>query len=155
MVNVWRIVKLFNKITVLVIKPGNIKLSPTETASLQWKRREIWHKPNISQSSSATKVWEYTVSGIKSIYHTSRGKPDIPWASDYSVSLVQTDAQRNKLQKIQNSGEDEGYSTITQEKNLMHADKEKYVIKRKTLNHKFTEFIKTGIGTIKHTLSVH
>eukprot|EP00105_Crassostrea_gigas_P046586 XP_019930734.1 PREDICTED: uncharacterized protein LOC105348054 [Crassostrea gigas] len=147
------VTKLLGRITVPNIKPENRKIKPMETASLQLKpagkhRKQEIEKSDVKQtlslSSSVTKVREYTVQGVLSVFHISLGKSGRLWASDLNGYLVQTDLQGKKLQKIQTSGEDEGYHTVTQDGDLIYTDKHNQVINRITQDNTITEFIKTG-----------
>ena len=96
----------------------------------------------LSMSSSVTKVREYSVPGVNRAFHVSVNKSGRLWASDWCGNLVQTDQQENHLQKIQTSGTDQGYHTITQDGDLIYKDKK--VIYRITPERKITEFIRTG-----------
>nr|XP_022336228.1 uncharacterized protein LOC111132694 [Crassostrea virginica] len=115
-------------------------------------QRETRGEKTLSLSSSVTKVREYSVPGIDSVYHVSVDKSGRLWVSDERGNLVQTDLQGNLLQKIQTCGEDEGYHTATQDGDLMYTDKDKRVIYKITPDRKITEFIKTGDW---RPLSVH
>ena len=72
------------------------------------------------------------------------GKLGSAWVSDDDGNLVKTDLQGNALQKIKTSIEGSGYHTVTQDMDLIYADKKKHVINRITMDNKVTEFIKTG-----------
>nr|XP_022342734.1 uncharacterized protein LOC111136281 [Crassostrea virginica] len=109
-------------------------------------------KQTLSLSSSVTKVREYNVPGVDNACHVSVDKSDRLWVSDRRGILVQTDLQENQLQKIQTSGEDEGYHTATQDGDLIYTDKKKKVIHRITPDKKINEFIKTGDWT---SISIH
>uniref|UniRef100_K1P7Z8 Tripartite motif-containing protein 3 n=1 Tax=Magallana gigas TaxID=29159 RepID=K1P7Z8_MAGGI len=120
----------------------SIQLRPTGKQRKQ-EREKSDVKQTLSLSSSVTKVREYTVPGVDSVYHISLGKSGSLWASDNIGNLVQTDLQGNQLQNIQTSGEDEGYHTITQDGDLIYTDKHNKVINRITPGNTITEFIKT------------
>ncbi|XP_052677262.1 uncharacterized protein LOC128158449 [Crassostrea angulata] len=144
------VAKLLGRITAPNIKPENRKIKPMETVSIQLKptgkqRKQDREKSDVKQtlslSSSVTKVREYTVPGVDSVYHISLGKSGRLWVSDYNSKLVQTDLQGNQVQKIQTSGMSEGYHTVTQGGDLIYTDK---VINRITSDNTITEFIKTG-----------
>eukprot|EP00105_Crassostrea_gigas_P024680 XP_011444994.1 PREDICTED: uncharacterized protein LOC105340569 [Crassostrea gigas] len=148
------VAKLLGRITVPNTKPENRKIKPMETASTQLKptgkqRKQEREKSDVKQtlslSSSVTKVREYTVPGVGSVYHISLGKSDRLWVSDFIGNLVQTDLQGNQLQRIQTSA-GFGYHTVTQDGDLiyMYTDKDNKVINRITPDNTITEFIKTG-----------
>ncbi|XP_065938412.1 E3 ubiquitin-protein ligase TRIM71-like [Magallana gigas] len=144
---------LLGRITVPNIKPENRKIKPMETASTQLKptgkqRKQEREKSDVKQtlclSSSVTKVREYTVPGVDSVFHISLGKSGRLWVSDTLGNLVQTDLQGNQLQEIQTSGRSEGYHTVTQDGNLIYTNRKNKVIKRITPGNTITESIKTG-----------
>uniref|UniRef100_A0A8W8LM52 B box-type domain-containing protein n=1 Tax=Magallana gigas TaxID=29159 RepID=A0A8W8LM52_MAGGI len=147
------VAKLLGRITVPNTKPENRKIKPMETASTQMKLTEKQRKQDreksdvkqtLSLSSSVTKVREYTVPGVDNVFHISLGKSGRLWASDKDGNLVQIDLQGNQLQKIQTSGEFEGYHTVTQDGDLIYTDRENKVINRITPDNTITGFIKTG-----------
>eukprot|EP00105_Crassostrea_gigas_P008277 XP_011422787.1 PREDICTED: uncharacterized protein LOC105325102 [Crassostrea gigas] len=147
------VAKLLGRITVPNTKPENRKIKPMETASTQMKLTEKQRKQDreksdmkqtLSLSSSVTKVREYTVPGVGSVYHISLGKSGRLWVSDSGGNLVQTDLQGNQLQKIRTSGRSEGYHTVTQDRDMIYTDKDNKVINRITPDNTITEFIKTG-----------
>nr|XP_034308326.1 transcription intermediary factor 1-beta-like [Crassostrea gigas] len=155
------IAKLLGRITVPNTKPENRKIKPMETASTHLKptekqgkqeRQKSDVKQTLSLSSSVTKVREYTVPGVPSVYHISLGKSGRFWVSDGDGNLVQTDLKGNKIQKIKTSGGSEGFHTVTQDGDLIYTDKRNKVINRITPNNTITKFIKTG-GWIP--LSIH
>eukprot|EP00105_Crassostrea_gigas_P044009 XP_019928157.1 PREDICTED: E3 ubiquitin-protein ligase TRIM71-like [Crassostrea gigas] len=130
------VAKLVGRIAIPDTKPENRKIKPMETASTQLKptskqtkheREKSDVKQTLSLSSSVTKVREYTVPGVDSVYHISLGKSGRLWVSDRSGNLVQTDLQGNQLQKIQTRGELEGYHTVIQNGDLIYTDKENKV----------------------------
>nr|XP_022315207.1 E3 ubiquitin-protein ligase TRIM71-like [Crassostrea virginica]XP_022315208.1 E3 ubiquitin-protein ligase TRIM71-like [Crassostrea virginica]XP_022315209.1 E3 ubiquitin-protein ligase TRIM71-like [Crassostrea virginica] len=121
------------------IKPMET-LKPTDQMKQDEKKSDV--KQTLSLSSFVTKVKEYT--GVRNAYHISLGKSGSGWVSDDDGNLVQTDLQGNALQKIKTSSEGTGYHTVTQDMDLMYADRKKHVIKRITMDNKVTEFIKTG-----------
>ncbi|XP_065938405.1 tripartite motif-containing protein 2-like [Magallana gigas] len=140
-------------ITVPNIKPENRKIKPMETVSIQLKltrkqRKQDREKSDVKQtlslSSSVTKVREYKVPGVGIVFHISLGKSGTLWGSDMSGNLVQTDLQGNQLQKIQTSGRDEGYHTVTQDGDLIYTDKRNKVINRTRTDNTITKFIETG-----------
>ncbi|XP_052691349.1 uncharacterized protein LOC128169221 [Crassostrea angulata] len=146
------VAKLLGRIIVPNIKPENRKIKPMETASTQLKptgkqRKQDREKSDMKQtlclSSSVTKVREYTVPGVPSVFQISLGKSGRLWASDRYGNLVQTDLQGNQLQKIRTSG-GYGYHTVTQDGDLIYTDKNNKVINRITPDNTITEFIKTG-----------
>eukprot|EP00105_Crassostrea_gigas_P033735 XP_011457211.1 PREDICTED: uncharacterized protein LOC105349208 [Crassostrea gigas] len=147
------VAKLLGRITVPNTKPENRKIKPMETASKQTKptgkqrkhdREKSDKKQTLSLSSSVTKVREYTVPGFRYVFHISLGKSGRLWVSDWDGNLVQTDLQGNQLQKIQTSGVDEGYHTVTQDGGLIYTDRDNKVIYRITPDNTITEFIQTG-----------
>ncbi|XP_065938121.1 tripartite motif-containing protein 5-like [Magallana gigas] len=130
------VAKLLGRLTVPNIKPVNRKIKPMETASTQLKptgkqrkkdREKSDVKQTLSLSSSVTKVRTYTVPGVNGVYHISLGKSGRLWVSNDFGNLIQTDLQGNQLQKIQASGE-YGYHTVTQDGDLIYADKQNKVI---------------------------
>nr|XP_034312323.1 uncharacterized protein LOC117684401 [Crassostrea gigas] len=145
--------KLLGKIDVPNIKPDKRKIKPMATSSTQLKptgkemkqdREKSDMKQTLSLSSSVTKVREYTIPDVDSVYHISLGKSGRLWGSDKCGNLVQTDLQGNLLLKIQTSGRDDGYHTVTQDGDLFFTDIKNKVIKRITQDKTITEFIKTG-----------
>ncbi|XP_052678009.1 uncharacterized protein LOC128159018 [Crassostrea angulata] len=144
------VAKLLGRLKIPNTKPENRKIKPMETASTELKltgkqdREKSDVKQTLSLSSSVTKVREYTVPGVDDVCHISLGKSGRLWASDYIGNLVQTDLQGNQLQKIQTSGQDEGFHTVTQDGDLIYTDQDNKVINRITPDNTITEFIKTG-----------
>uniref|UniRef100_K1QA42 Tripartite motif-containing protein 2 n=1 Tax=Magallana gigas TaxID=29159 RepID=K1QA42_MAGGI len=141
--------KLLGKITVPNTKPENRKIKTIDTASIPLKptvkQRKSDVKQTLSISSSVTKVRDYEVPGVNSVFHVSPGKSDILWVNDDRGNLIQTDLQRNQLQKIQTRiGKLIGYHTVTQDGDLIYADSDNNVINRITPDKTITEFIKTG-----------
>nr|XP_022341340.1 uncharacterized protein LOC111135501 isoform X2 [Crassostrea virginica]XP_022341341.1 uncharacterized protein LOC111135501 isoform X2 [Crassostrea virginica] len=152
--------KLLGSVNVPNIKPEKRKIQPMEAVTTYMKSTEKQleqpkeksdMKQTLSLSSSVSKVREYSVPGVDSVYHVSADKSDRLWVSDYWGNLVQTDLQGNQLQKIQTSG-GQGYHTATQDGDLIYTDRDKRVIYRITPDKKIIEFIKTGDWT---PLSVH
>ncbi|XP_011423245.3 E3 ubiquitin-protein ligase TRIM45-like [Magallana gigas] len=139
---------LLGRIQVPNTKPEHRKIKTIETASILLKhtvkQRESDVKPTLSMSSSVTKVREYKVPGVDRVCHVSLGKSGRLWASGVDGKLVQTDLQGNQLQKIETSGNDRGYHTVTQDEDLIYTDRDKKVINRITPDNTITEFIKTG-----------
>ncbi|XP_052677541.1 uncharacterized protein LOC128158649 [Crassostrea angulata] len=146
------VAKLLGRITVPNTKAENRKIKPMETAftkkpteqQRKQDRGESDVKQTLSLSSSVTKVREYTVPSVGSVYHISLGKSGRLWASGGIGNLVQTDLQGNQLQKIQTSGRLEGYHTVTQDGDLIYTDKDSKVVYRITPDNTITEFIETG-----------
>ncbi|XP_052684806.1 uncharacterized protein LOC128164828 [Crassostrea angulata] len=145
--------KLLGKIDVPNIKPDKrkIKLMATSLTQLKPTGKEMKQdkeksdvKQTLSLSSSVTKVREYKVPGVDNVYHITHGKSGRLWASDDHGNLVQIDLQGNQLQKIQTSGEFQGYHTVTQGGDLIFTDGKKKIINRITVDNTITEFIKTG-----------
>ncbi|XP_065938402.1 uncharacterized protein [Magallana gigas] len=154
------VAKLLGRITDPNTKPENRKINPMETDSTQLKptqkqRKQDREKSDVKQtlslSSSVTKVREYTVPDVDRVSHMSLGKSGRLWFSDSNGNLVQTDLQGNQLQKIQTSGGDEGYHTVTQDGDLIYTDRKNKAINRIRPDNTITEFIKTG----GWTLSIH
>uniref|UniRef100_K1QIZ2 B box-type domain-containing protein n=1 Tax=Magallana gigas TaxID=29159 RepID=K1QIZ2_MAGGI len=144
--------KLLGKIGVPNIIPDKRKIKPMATPSTQLKpagkemkqdKKKSDVKQTLPLSSSVTKVREYKVPGVDSVYHLSLGKSGRLWASGDDGNLVQTDPEGNQLQKIQTSGKDEGYHTVTQDGDLIYTDKCNKVINRIKQGNTVTEFIKT------------
>uniref|UniRef100_K1QG19 B box-type domain-containing protein n=1 Tax=Magallana gigas TaxID=29159 RepID=K1QG19_MAGGI len=147
------VAKLLGRILVPNIKPENRKIKPMETVSIQLKltrkqRKQDREKSDVKQtlslSSSVTKVREYKVPGVGSVFHISLGKSGRLWVSDWNGNLVQTDLQGNQLQKIQTSSRSEGYHTVTQDGDLIYTNQYNTVIIRITSDNTITKFIKTG-----------
>nr|XP_022339912.1 uncharacterized protein LOC111134801 [Crassostrea virginica]XP_022339913.1 uncharacterized protein LOC111134801 [Crassostrea virginica] len=155
------VTKLLGKVNIPNTKPEKRKIQPMEPVTTHMKSTEIKleqskeksdMKQTLSLSSSVTKVREYTVPGVGSVYHVSVDKSGRLWFSDWSGNLVQTDLQGNQLQKIQTCRGYQGYHTATQDGDLIYTDQGKKVIYRITPDKKITEFIKTGDSI---PLSVH
>eukprot|EP00105_Crassostrea_gigas_P037700 XP_019921848.1 PREDICTED: uncharacterized protein LOC105326173 [Crassostrea gigas] len=147
------VAKLLGRITVPNTKPENRKIKPMETASTQLKltgkqRKQDREKSDVKQtlslSSSVTKVKEYTIPGVFSVYHISLGKSGRLWVSDGDGNLVQTDLQGNQLQKLETNGGSEGYHKVTQDGDLIYTDRYNKVINRITPDNTITEFIEAG-----------
>lgn len=96
-----------------------------------------------SLSSMVTRLRDYSVPSVYNVYHVSLGIPDKIWVSDSSGNLVQIDLDMNKLLKIQTSGGNEGYHTVTLDGDLIYADKDKKIINKISQDHKISELIKT------------
>nr|XP_034312185.1 uncharacterized protein LOC105327377 isoform X2 [Crassostrea gigas] len=147
------VTKLLGRVTVPDTKPVNREIKPMETVSTQLKSTEKHNKqdreksamkPTLSLSSAVTKVREYTVPGVDSVWHISLGRSGRLWASDDKGNLVQTDLKGNPLQKIQTNG-GYGYHTVTQNGDLIYTDKQNKIINKiLTIDSTVTEFIKTG-----------
>uniref|UniRef100_K1RAU6 Tripartite motif-containing protein 2 n=1 Tax=Magallana gigas TaxID=29159 RepID=K1RAU6_MAGGI len=145
--------KLLGKIGVPNIKPDKRKIKPMATSLTQLKptgkeikqdREKSDMKQTLSLSTYVTKVREYTVPGVDSVFHVSLGKSGRLWLSDGRGNLVHTDLQGNQLQKIQTSGKYEGYHTVTQDGDLIYTDRKNKVINRIKQDNTVTEFIRTG-----------
>uniref|UniRef100_A0A8W8LRX9 B box-type domain-containing protein n=1 Tax=Magallana gigas TaxID=29159 RepID=A0A8W8LRX9_MAGGI len=141
------VAKLLGRITVPNTKLENRKIKPMETASTQLKptgkqRKQDREKSDVKQTLSLSP--SVTVPGVDDVLHISLGKSGRLWVSDDVGNLVQTDLQGNQLQKIQTSGRDEGYHTVTQDGDLIYTDRENKVINRITPDNTITEFIKKG-----------
>ncbi|XP_022341639.1 uncharacterized protein LOC111135664 [Crassostrea virginica] len=147
------VAKLLGKVNVPNTKPEKRKIRAMEAVTTHMKSTEKQleqskeksdMKQTLSLSSSVTKVREYSVPGVDSVYHVSVDKSGRLWVSDDDGNLVQTDLQGKQLQKIQASGWREGHHTATQDGDLIYTDRDKKVIYRITPDKKITEFIKTG-----------
>uniref|UniRef100_K1P4M3 Tripartite motif-containing protein 3 n=1 Tax=Magallana gigas TaxID=29159 RepID=K1P4M3_MAGGI len=145
--------KLLGSVNFPNIKPDNRRIKPMENASTQLKltgkqtRRDVEKsevKPTLSLSSSVTKVREYKVPGVDNVHHISLGKSGRLWFSDDRGNLVHTDLQGNQLQRIQTSGRDEGYHTVTLDGDLIYTDRKNKVINKIKQDNTIIEFIKTG-----------
>ncbi|XP_078329165.1 uncharacterized protein LOC144623995 isoform X1 [Crassostrea virginica] len=157
------IAKLLGKVIVPNTTPEKRKIQPMDIEALttQLKSIEIQLEQNkeksdmkqtLSLSSSVTKIREYSVLSIGSAWHVSVDKLKRLWVSDCHGNLVQIDLQGNLLQKIQTSGEFEGYHTATKDGEMMYTDKNKNKIHRITPERKNINFTKTGDWT---PLSIH
>ncbi|XP_022341640.1 uncharacterized protein LOC111135665 [Crassostrea virginica] len=155
------VAKLLGKVNVPNTQPEKRKIRPLEAVTTQMKSTERQLKQSkeksdvkqtLSLSSFVTKVREYSVPGVDSVWHVSVDKSDRLWVSDGSSNLVQTDLQGKQLQKIKTGVGAQGYHTATQDGYLIYTDRDKKVIYRITPDKKITEFIKTGDRTL---LSVH
>nr|XP_022336500.1 uncharacterized protein LOC111132878 [Crassostrea virginica] len=147
------VAKLLGRVNISNAEPEKRKIQPMEAVTTHMKSTEKQLeqtkeksdiKQTLSLSSSVTKVREYSVPGVDSVWHISGDKSGRLWVSDNTGSLVQTDLQGNPLQKIQTSGGDQGYHTATQDGDLIFTDSDKKVIYRITPDKKITKFIKTG-----------
>nr|XP_022341353.1 uncharacterized protein LOC111135510 isoform X2 [Crassostrea virginica]XP_022341354.1 uncharacterized protein LOC111135510 isoform X2 [Crassostrea virginica] len=156
--------ELLGSVNIPNIKPKKRKIQPMEAVTTHMKSTEKQleqsteksdMKQTLSLSSSVTKVREYSVPGVDSVYHVSVDKSDRLWVSGSRGNLVQTDQQGNQLQKIQTSGRYEGYHTATLDGDLIYTDKHKKVIYRITPDKKITELIKTGDWTPLSVYSSH
>uniref|UniRef100_K1QKX7 B box-type domain-containing protein n=1 Tax=Magallana gigas TaxID=29159 RepID=K1QKX7_MAGGI len=118
------VVKLLGRITAPNMKPENRKIKPIETVFTQMKpagkqmkkdRKKSEGKQTLSLSSSLTCHQGQRAHSTRcyNAFHLSLGKSSRLWVSDWGV-LVQRNLQENQLQKIQTSGEDEGYHTVMQ-----------------------------------------
>ena len=134
-----------------------LKLTDTVSTDMRFIEKPLEQNKEETQQTlvllpSVTKVREYTWPGVYRACHVSVDKSARLWASDDKGNLVHTDQQGNQLQKIQTSGTEGGYHTVTQDESLIYADKNKRVIFKITTDQRITEFIKTGDWT---PLSVH
>eukprot|EP00105_Crassostrea_gigas_P027580 XP_011448961.1 PREDICTED: uncharacterized protein LOC105343331 isoform X2 [Crassostrea gigas] len=147
------VTKLLGGVTVPDIKPEVREIKYLNTASIQLKPTESGEK----QTFSVTKVREYTVPGVKNVWHISLGKPGRLWLNDRHGNLVQTDQNGNQLKRTLTSGREEGYHTVTQDGDLIYKDLENKVINRITQNNTVIEyqFIKTKDWTPLSIYSSH
>ncbi|XP_062587762.1 tripartite motif-containing protein 2-like [Saccostrea cucullata] len=130
-------------------KPMKIPLTATSMKLTSEQTKQDKHvksdkKQTMSLSASVTEVREFNVPGVDYVFHVSLDQSDILWISDWDGNLFQTDLQGNVIQKIETSGRDQGYHTVTQDRDLIFTDKDKKVINRITQDNNITEFIKTG-----------
>nr|XP_011440021.2 uncharacterized protein LOC105337128 isoform X1 [Crassostrea gigas] len=162
------VAKLLGRVTVPDTKPRIRKIKPIETAPTQYNLYNCSlyltvlfcilyilfisgvdasfdnsGKQTLPLSFPVTKVSEYTVPGVNSVWHISLSKAGRIWVSDDRGYLIQTDLQGNQLQKIHSRGE-YGYHTLTQDGDLIYTDRKNKVIKRIARDNTITEFIKTG-----------
>nr|XP_034314542.1 uncharacterized protein LOC105348092 [Crassostrea gigas] len=139
------VAKLLGSVNFPNIKPDNrIKSLKNISTQLKQDREKSDMEQTLSLSFSVNKVREYKVPGVENVYHVSLGKSGRLWGSDDKGNLVQTNLPGNQLRKIQTSGENEGYHTVTQDGELIFTDKENKVINRIKQENTITEFIKTG-----------
>ncbi|XP_078312661.1 uncharacterized protein LOC144619157 [Crassostrea virginica] len=152
----YGISKLLGGVNVPNTEPEKRKIQPMEAVTTHMKSTEKQFeqskeksdvKQTLSLSSSVTKVREYRVQGVDTVYHVSVEKSGRLWVSDWKGNLLQTDLQGNQLQKIKTSGGEQGFHTATQDGNLIYTDKDKKKIYRITPDKQITEFIKTGDWT--------
>ncbi|XP_061168556.1 uncharacterized protein LOC133177604 [Saccostrea echinata] len=101
-------------------------------------------KQTMSLSASVTKVREFNVPDVSDVWHLSLDQSDRLWISDSDGTLVQTDLHGNEVQIIKESGEWEGYQTVTQDGDLIIKEKNKVVIRRKTQDNNIIDYLKTG-----------
>ncbi|XP_062587763.1 uncharacterized protein LOC134249423 [Saccostrea cucullata] len=125
------------------ILPIATSMKSTSEQTKQDKHVKSDKKQTMSLSASVTKVREFNVPGVDSVYHVSLDQSDRLWISDNVGNLVQTDLQGNVIQKIKTSG-GLGYHTVTQDRDLIFTDQDKKVINRIAQDNNITEFIKTG-----------
>ena len=85
---------------------------------------------------------EFRVPNVCNAFHVSLGKSNKFWVSDTVDSLVQTNPEGAVLNRIRTSG-GEGYHTVTDEENLIYADRMMNVINKITED-KIKKFTKTG-----------
>ncbi|XP_062566308.1 tripartite motif-containing protein 2-like [Saccostrea cucullata] len=155
--NKSNVIKLLGKIHVPNTKAEKREIRSNESVyqtamkpthkQMKEDRKKSDKKQTMSLSASVTKVREFTVSGVDNVLHVSLDQSERLWISDRFGNLIQTDLQRNVIQKIKTSGECEGYHTVTQDRNLIFTNKNKRVINRITQDNNITEFIKTGDWT--------
>lgn len=82
---------------------------------------------------------------VCNVFRISSGNSGRVWAySNNAGSLLQTDLLGNFLEKIKTWGGAEGYNAVTQDGDLLYADKKKKVIKRLTIDKNITTIIRTG-----------
>ncbi|XP_062614498.1 uncharacterized protein LOC134276255 [Saccostrea cucullata] len=140
------------RIKPMEIPPIATSMKSTSKQTKQDKHVKSDKKQTMSLYASVIKAREFIVPGVSNVYHVSQCQSDRLWISDDNGNLVQTDLQGNVVQKLETSGEDKGYHTVTQGGDLIFTDKDKKVINRITQDNKITEFIKTGDWS---PLSIH
>ena len=74
---------------------------------------------------------EFRVPNVCNAFHVSLGKSNKFWVSDTVDSLVQTNPEGAVLNRIRTSG-GEGYHTVTDDENLIYADRMMNVINKIT-----------------------
>ncbi|XP_052684807.1 uncharacterized protein LOC128164829 [Crassostrea angulata] len=94
--------------------------------------------------SSLVRVRKYRVPVVDHVYHISLDNCGRFWVSDGSGNIVHMDARGNYLKNIKSSGRFEGHHTVTQDGNLIFADRKYKVIRIITLEYEITNFIRTG-----------
>lgn len=119
------VVKLLGTVTAPNTKLEIRKIKPIQT---KYTHSEKPKKQDGEQI--VTYVNDYSVPGIKRVYHISLDISRRLWVSDDSGIIIQTDLQGNKLHIIKTSGGDDGYHTITQDGDIIFTDREKNVIKK-------------------------
>lgn len=125
----------------------SIKSLESCTSTSKEVKREYPKASNVQQtqspSASVIKVRELTVPGVERLFHVSLDKSDKVWASDNTGNLVQTDLQGNMLQEINTSRQGVGYHSVTENDDLIYADRENKVIYKKSMDKEVFQFIRT------------
>nr|XP_022342524.1 uncharacterized protein LOC111136165 [Crassostrea virginica] len=162
--NRYDIIKLLGRVNFPNIEPKKrkIQLMGGVSTHLKFTEKQLEQskensdmKISLPLSTYVTKVREYSVPGVDSIYHVLVDKKCRLWVSDDEGNIVQTDEQGNLLQRIQTRSAFEGYHTTTQDGDLIYADRDKrviYRIRRIIPGKTITDFTKTGGWT---PISVH
>lgn len=150
---------------ILLQKPKKRKIEPMDTDSKVLKATEKETKQvkekyevneTLSLSSFITKVKEFTVPHVCNVFHISLGNSGRIWAINNAGSLLQPDLPGNFLEKIKTRGGAEGYHAVTQDGDLLYADKTKKCIKRLTIDKKnHNNHLNRRLGTNKHTFIQH
>ncbi|XP_062597761.1 tripartite motif-containing protein 2-like [Saccostrea cucullata] len=122
----------------------NTTMKLTHNHLMKENRKKSDRKQRLSLSAYVTQVREFNVPGVDDVFHVSLAQSDRLWISDDEGNLVQTDLQGNVIQKIKTSGRDQGYHTVTQDRDLIFTDHDNQAINRITQDNNNTEFIKTG-----------
>nr|XP_011419132.2 E3 ubiquitin-protein ligase TRIM71-like isoform X1 [Crassostrea gigas]XP_011419141.2 E3 ubiquitin-protein ligase TRIM71-like isoform X1 [Crassostrea gigas] len=131
---------LLGKLHVDQTKPElrSIKALESCTSTSKEVKGEYPKASNVQQtespSASVIKVRELTVPGVERLFHLSIDTAEKVWASDNSGNLVQTDLQGNMLQEINTSRQGVGYHTVTENADLIYADRENKVIYKKSMD---------------------
>lgn len=141
--------KLLGSIVVPSVKEEKRKIKPMEKdSSSQLKpagaQGEPEQRADAIKRPIVSEVRAFKVPGVDSTWYLSVDKSGRVWASDDGGNLVQTDPEGNQLQKIQTSGKDEGYHTVTPTGDLLYADKIKKIINKIPQSNRISKFFKTG-----------
>ena len=146
------VAKLLGGVNVPSTEPEKRKIKPMDEVAihmeftekhLEQSKEKSDMKQTLSLSSPITKVREYSVPNVVNAFHVSVDKSGRLWVSDGRGSLIQTDQQGNVLRKIQTSGGSEGNHTVTQDGDMIYAQRHNKVIYRIKPGKNITEFTRT------------
>ena len=140
------VIQLLGKLNLSDEKPEVRNIKPMKTDTKQSKHPEKQGKKSdvkLCLSSVVTQVREYTIQGVKDVFHLSVYKSGILWASDLEGNLVQEDSNGVQLQKIETGEQGKGFHAVTSDGYLIYAVKNKKVVVKTTLDNKITGFIST------------